>query len=87
MRCRMERRDTLAAFFRPRSRCDPLFILPSSATLFLYPRPRMAVKSLHRQTVHEGEAREGSPEASLKRMDVAEERLGLHERTRHMNKW
>lgn len=48
----------------------------------------MAVRSLHRRTGHEGEAREDSPEASLKRMDVAEERLGLdeHERARDMNK-
>jgi hypothetical protein len=63
-----------------------VFIPSSSATLFLYRRPGIGGMFLHRVTVHEQEAREGTQEASLERIDVAEERVGLYERTRLMNR-
>jgi hypothetical protein len=56
----------------------PVFIPSSSATLFLYRRPGIGSMSLQRETVHGQEAREGAPEASLQRMDVAEERVELY---------
>ena len=56
----------------------PVFLPPASAILFLYRRPGIGSISLHRETVHKQEAREGAREASLERMDVAEERVGLY---------
>jgi hypothetical protein len=40
---------------------------------------------LHRQALHQEQAREGTPEASLKRVDVAGEMVGLHERAQRVN--
>ncbi len=40
---------------------------------------------LHRQALHQEQAREGAPEASLKRVDVAGEMVGLHEQTQRVN--
>jgi len=50
---------------------------PASATFFLYRRSSLtrgnfAVKSLHRQTVHEEQARKGAREASPKHLERAE---------------
>ena len=56
-----------------------MFLPPSSATLSLYLCPSIGGMFLQRETVHE-------EEASLERMDVAEERVGLYERTRLMNR-
>ena len=55
-----------------------MFTPSSSATLFLYRRPGIDSISLQRETVHEHETREGAREASLERMDIAEERVGLY---------
>jgi hypothetical protein len=62
--------------FPPAVQVRPVFIPSSSATLFLCRQPGIDSTSLHRETVHEQEAREGAREASL--MDVAEERVGLY---------
>jgi hypothetical protein len=62
-----------------------VFILPSSAILFLYQQPSIAVMSLHRQTLHKEYAREGVREVSLKRIDLAEELVVLHERAQYVN--
>jgi hypothetical protein len=67
-----------------------VFIPPSSATLFLYQwsslaRGNLAVMCLHRQRLHEEQAREGAREANPKRMDLAEEMVGLHEHAHHVN--
>jgi hypothetical protein len=56
----------------------PVFLSPSSATLFLYLWPSIGAMFLQRETVHEQAAREGAREASLERMDVAEERVELY---------
>jgi hypothetical protein len=48
-----------------------VFLPPSCATLLLYRRPGIGSLSLQRETVHE-------QEASLERIDVAEERVGLY---------
>ena len=37
------------------------------------------------QELHQERAREGTPEANLKRVDVAGEMVGLHERAQHAN--
>ena len=55
-----------------------MFIPSSSARLFLYRLPGMGSISLQRETVHEQEAREGARDASLQRMDLAEERVRLY---------
>jgi hypothetical protein len=55
-----------------------VFTPSSSATLFLYRRPGIDSISLQRETVHEQETREGAREASLERMVIAEERVGLY---------
>jgi hypothetical protein len=62
--------------FPPAVQVRPVFILSSSATLFLCRQPSIDSTSLHRETVHEQEAREGARDTSL--MDVAEERVGLY---------
>lgn len=49
----------------------PVFLQPSSATLSLYVCPSIGSMFLQRETVHE-------QEASLERMDVTEERVGLY---------
>ena len=72
-------RSSLRLFPRP-VQVLAVFIPPSPAILFLYRRPSIVIISLHRRTAHE-------EEASLKRMDLAEERVGLHERARHVNRW
>ena len=63
-----------------------MFIPPSSTILFLYRRPSIAVQSLRRQTVHEEEAREGAPEVSLTRIDLAKERVELYEWAQQVNR-
>lgn len=64
----------------------PVFLPPSSATLFLYLWPSIGGMFLQRETMHEEEAREGAREASLERMDVAEERVGLSEQAQLRNR-
>ena len=48
-----------------------MFLPPSSATLFLYVCPNIGSMFLQSETVHE-------QEASLERMDVTDERVGLY---------
>jgi hypothetical protein len=77
----MERRDTLAAFFRPRSRCDPCSFRPP----LLHSSCACGTGSKAcscRETVREEEAREGAPVASQERLDLAEALVGLSERAR-----
>jgi len=64
----------------------PVFIPPSCATLLLYRWSSITILSWQMQTVHEQEAREGMPEASLKRMELAEECIGLQEWARQVNR-
>jgi hypothetical protein len=68
----------LAAFSRHLSRCHPCAICPPLLHCFAYRRPGISTISPQRETVHEQETREGAREASLQRMDVAEECAGLH---------
>jgi len=56
----------------------PVFLLSSSATLFLYRRPSIGGVLQQREILHKQEAREGAREASLERMDLAEERVVLY---------
>jgi hypothetical protein len=79
--CRLCKRPSVPAcrLFPPLVQVRPAFIPSSSATLFLYRRPGIGSISLQRETVHEQEAREGAREASLQRMDLAEERVGFYE--------
>jgi hypothetical protein len=55
------------------SMCIPSF----SATLLLYPCPGIDSISPNREIMHEQGTREGAREASVQRMDVAEERVGF----------
>lgn len=65
--------------FPPFVQVRPVFILPCFAILFLYRLPGIAVMSLHRQTVHE-------EEASMKPIDLTEERVELHKWPRDMSR-
>ena len=60
----------LAVFSRLLSRCDPCSIRPSLVHCFAYLQPGIGSISLQRETVRE-------QEASLERVDLAEERVGL----------
>lgn len=55
----------------------PVCIPSASATLVLYRRPGIGSISPQRYRVHKEEVREGAREASLERLDLAEERVGL----------
>ncbi len=77
--------DLLAAFSCPRSRCYPLSYRPPPLRLccadgISSAQRTSSVMSLHRQKLHEEHAREGAREASPKRIDLAKEMVGLHER-------
>ena len=52
-----------------------MFTPSSSATLLLYPCPGIDSISPSRETLYEQGTREGAQEASLQRMDVAEEHV------------
>jgi hypothetical protein len=55
-----------------------VFIPSASARLILYPLPGIGSISLHSETAHKQEAREGTRVASLERLDVAEKLVGLY---------